>query len=223
MSGTRRDAEATGLEARRAALARLGAVLADGRIPGSAGAEAQRLADVVFRRLGQIDAVLGRFVDRMPPSPGREILRLLAGELLFAGTAPHAAVDVAVRLAKADRRTARLSGLINAVGRRIAAAEAPLPGDEANMPAWLARSLKADWGREAARAMGAAHLEGASHDICLKVPGDREVLARELDATLLPGHGLRLRPAAAERAAGFCRGSVVGAGRRRPGARADAG
>lgn len=181
---------------RREALARIGASLAGRMIGPAESAEAGRLSDLVLRRLGQIDDLLARFVDRMPPSPGGDVLRLLAAELVFAETPAHAAVDSAVRLAKGDRRTARLAGLVNAVGRRLAAqgAEIAAAQDAAalNVPGWLAEALAADWGADAARAIAAAHLDPAPHDLALKVPGDTEPLAAELSARLMPGGALRL-------------------------------
>lgn len=190
-----------GLPARRAALRLLdgvfqGAILEE--VAGGTGAEraeARGLAELTLRRLGQVDDALGRFVERVPAGTGRQILRLMAAELLFAGTAPHAAVDLGVRLAQGDKRTARLAGLVNAVGRKLASAgDLPAGQDAAalNTPAWLARALARDWGDEVARAVAEAHLEPAPHDLTPKVAGDAGALAEELGARLLPTGSLRL-------------------------------
>ena len=123
------NANATpGLVARQGALHLLASVLDHGTTLDETGlrgspaerAEARGLADLTLRRLGQIDDALGHLVERMPKTPVNHVLRLMTAELIFAGTAPHAAVDMAVRLVKRARGAAKLSGMVNAVGRRLA-------------------------------------------------------------------------------------------------------
>src|SRR5690606_30725231 len=136
---------------------------------GPERAEARSLGELALRRLGQVDDALARFVERPPAGTGRQILRLMAAELLFAGTPPHAGVDMAVRLAQGDRRTARLAGLVNAVGRRLAAEGAAIVAGQGaaalNTPEWLRKSLARDWGGDVAQAIAEAHLAGAPHDL----------------------------------------------------------
>ena len=193
-----------GFAARASALSQLQAVLDNGRqLEESAGngspadrAQARGLADLTLRRLGQIDDLLMRFVDRPPKSAGQHILRLMTAELVFNQTSPHAAVDIAVRLAKSNASTRRLSGLINAVGRRLAEQGADIVATqdaaELNMPDWLADRLAEDWGPATARAIATAHLEPAPHDLTLRNPADGEALAQELRGTILPNGSLRL-------------------------------
>ena len=200
-----RPADTPGLAARRGALGRLdavferGAMLDDGPSGGATGperAQALSLADLTLRRLGQIDDVLAHFVDRKPKGTGLQILRLMAAELLFEGTPPHAAVDLAVRLAQGGRGTARLSGLINAVGRRLAEQGAELTsGQDAgpmNMRGWLRERLIKDWGRETALGIAKAHLSPAPHDLTMRHPEDLKPLAQETGGTILPTGSLRL-------------------------------
>ncbi len=195
-----------GLAARQGAVQLLSAVLDRGRIPddarlpgsGPERAEAQALADLAFRRLGEIDAGRARLVPRPPRPPVRHVLRVMAAELAFGRGAAHAAVDLAVRQVKAGP-SARLAGLVNAVGRRLAGgAIAPLEGAEAaraNTPAWLAARLEADWGARATSIM-AAHLAPAPTDLTLRAEADAAPLAAELreafGAERLPTGGLRL-------------------------------
>jgi 16S rRNA (cytosine967-C5)-methyltransferase len=193
-----------GLAARQGALHLLTSVLDHGAILGESGlrgtpaerAEARGLADLTLRRLGQIDDVLGRFVARMPKTPVNQVLRLMAAELIFAGTAPHAAVDMAVRLVKGTRGAAKFAGMVNAVGRRLAEQGAGIAaGQDAarlNLPDWLRKPLTADWGEAATRAMAEAHLTPAPHDLTLANEGDAGVLAAEIDAQILPTGSLRL-------------------------------
>lgn len=173
-----------------------GDVLEEQAGTGAERAAARGLADLTLRRLGQIDAVLGKFVDRKPKGPGQAILQVMAAELLFAGTAPHAAVDTAVRVAQSGRGTSRLAGLINAVGRRISEGGADIVAkhDAArlNAPDWLWSRLKRDWGAETARAIVEAHLVPAPHDLSLANSADCDALAAELGARTMPTGSLRL-------------------------------
>lgn len=198
------DKAPAGLTARRAALSLLDSVLLNGAMlddargngTGAEKAEARGLADLTLRRLGQIDDVLSRFVDRAPAGTGQQILRLMAAELLFAGTAPHAAVDLGVRLTRASKGTGRLAGLVNAVGRRVSEQGPGIVAqqDEAalGMPKWLAKALSKDWGPAVQRAIAAAHLAPAPHDLTLKVEGDTAPLAAETGGAILPTGSLRL-------------------------------
>jgi len=196
------DEVVPGLVARQGALHLISAVLDRGDMLDEAGmrgspaerAEAHGLADVTLRRLGQIDAVLERFVDKMPKTPVSHILRLMAAELIFVGTAPHAAVDLGVRMVKRVRGASKFSGMVNAVGRRLAehGAEIAAGQDAAllNASDWLREELSADWGGEAARAMAVAHLTPAPHDLTLANPAKAEALP--IEATVLPSGSLRL-------------------------------
>jgi 16S rRNA (cytosine967-C5)-methyltransferase len=198
------DKAVPGLVARQGALHLISSVLDRGNMLDEAGmqgtpaerAEAHGLADLTLRRLGQIDAVLERFIGKMPKTPVNHTFRLMAAELIFAGTAPHAAVDLGVRMVKRVRGAAKFSGMVNAVGRRMAehGEEIASSQDAArlNTPNWLWQGLSADWGEEATRAMAVAHLTPAPHDLTLAVDADAEPLAQEIAATVLPSGSLRL-------------------------------
>lgn len=175
-----------------------GQMLEDSRASGdpSVRAEARGLADLALRRLGQIDDLLARFVDREPKGSGLQILRLMTAELAFRGTPPHAAVDLGVRLARSSRQTTRMAGMVNAVGRRIAE-NAPdlISGQDPaamNTEPWLAHALERDWGGDTAKQIAAAHLTPAPHDLTMKQDGDLEALAAELNGRILPTGSLRL-------------------------------
>jgi 16S rRNA (cytosine967-C5)-methyltransferase len=167
-------------------------------MPPSDRAFARLLALTVLRRLGQIDALVGRCLERPLPARAagaRGVLRLGAAQLLFLGTPPHAAVDTAVRLAIA-RGAGPYRRLVNAVLRRLAREGAAWrDGQDAarlNTPDWLWRSWRAAYGEERARAIAEVHLGEPPLDITVK--GDPEALAERLDAELLPTGTLR-RPA----------------------------
>ena len=206
-----------GLLARQGALHLLGSVLDRGGMIDEGGlrgspaerAEAHGLADLTLRRLGQVDEALGRLIAKMPKPPVNHVLRLMAAELLFAGTAPHAAVDMGVRMVKAARGAkggaAKFSGMVNAVGRRLAEHGAEIVAEQdagpnagrLNTPGWLWKQLSDDWGAEAALAMAGAHLVPAPHDLTpndmgMATDADAGALAREIGAEVLPTGSLRL-------------------------------
>src|SRR4051812_36221413 len=111
------------------------------RHPGAAvsvrdRAAAHRIAAMVLRRVGSLDAVLEPFLRRDPPSLVRNALRIGAAELLLLETPAHAAVGSAVGLVPPA-----FAGLVNAVLRRVAeAGPAALEGLDAerlDTPPWL--------------------------------------------------------------------------------------
>jgi 16S rRNA (cytosine967-C5)-methyltransferase len=152
-----------------------------------------------LRRLGQIDDVIdGRLEKPLPAKAAavRDILRLGIAQLLFVGTAGHAAVDSAVNLT-AETGFAGMKGLVNAVLRRVAREGAgALDGQDAaqlNLPAWLWRSWRAAYGDATVRAIATAHLAEAPLDLTVK--SDPEGWAARLGAQILPTGSLRLASA----------------------------
>lgn len=154
-------------------------------------ARAQALATTTLRHLGRIDALLDRFVSRRPPAPALDALRLATAEMRIDGIPPHAAVDAAVRLVSAGKGKA-LSGLVNAVARKVAgAAETWEAMPEAPLPDWLARPLAAAWGTDAADAISAACRSAPPLDLTPRDPAAAPQLAAALDARILPTGSLR--------------------------------
>lgn len=152
---------------RRVPLERASAELIDSELlqPRDKGF-ARALATESFRRLGQIEALIRRFVSK-PPAPHRagmtpEILIAGACELLFLKTPAHAAVDAANRLAQADPGAVHFKPLINAVLRRIAREGDAIicAQDRAalNTPDWLWQRWLSAFGEETARAIAEIHM-----------------------------------------------------------------
>ena len=199
--------EGEGVAARAAALALLDAVLGEGRamseLTGAAGplsrlaepgdrARAQRLALETLRQLGRADRLLRRFLRREPPLPVMNILRLATVEMLEGGTAPHGAVNAAVELAQAGKRTAYAAGLVNAVLRKAAEAGevwARLGGPE--LPGWLRGRLQSAYGAKAVAAMERVHALAPPLDLTPK-DGDAAALAARLGGVALPTGSVRL-------------------------------
>ena len=165
---------------------RLGALAARDR------AFARLLLTTALRRLGQIDALLDRFL-RTPPKSirVRDILRLGAAQLLFLETPAHAAVAETVALASGSESFAR--GLANAVLRRVAReGEAVIGAQDAarlNTPEWLWQSWCEAYGEPAARAIASVHL--AEPPLDLTVKRDAAHWAERLDALCIADNSLR--------------------------------
>jgi 16S rRNA (cytosine967-C5)-methyltransferase len=142
---------------------------------------AHLIAATVLRRLGTLDAVLDRHLRGTTPARVRQVLRIGAAQLLFLGTAPHAAVATAVALA---RRTSEAHArLVNAVLRRVAQAGAALldglDAPRLDTPDWLWLSWWAAYG-PATYDIAAAHAIEPPLDLTPKphgaVPADARVL-----------------------------------------------
>ena len=153
------------------------------------------LLATTLRRLGEIDVVLGALIERPlegPNAAGRQVLRLGAAQLLFLGTAPHAAVDTSVRLIE-DAHLPHLKGLANAVLRRISREGIAILGDRdparLNTPQWLWQSWAETYGEEATRAIAAAHLIEAPLDLTPR--SNTDFWAGQLEAEVLPTGTLR--------------------------------
>jgi 16S rRNA (cytosine967-C5)-methyltransferase len=158
---------------------------------------ARSIATVALRRLGTIRKALGQRLERgLPRRSGALEWTLVVGaaQLLFLETPDHAAVDLAVRAARAEAASAPFAGLVNAVLRAVArdrsailAASDPLTDDT---PPWLAARWRATYGDEAARAIAAAHRCEPTLDISVK--SDAAGWAARLDGIVLPTGSVRL-------------------------------
>ena len=172
-----------------------------GRTAGLDAADAglaRAIATVTFRRLGFLRrALAARMAQGLPEDQPRLVALLATGaaQILDLAVPDHAAVDIAVRLAKADPQARHLAGLVNAVLRRVARerdtilAEAGDPLD-GNTPAWLAARWRTAYGPALAERIARAHLAGAAIDLTLRGPaGD---WAGRLGGVTLPTGSLRL-------------------------------
>jgi 16S rRNA (cytosine967-C5)-methyltransferase len=159
---------------------------------------ARNLLATTLRRLGQIDAIIDRFVPQELPPRGRIVrhaLRLGVTQLLFLGTPPHAAVDGSVRLVEGSA-LASFRGLVNAVLRRVSRDGLGLVAEQdaarVNTPEWLWDSWSHAYGAATTRAIAEAHLREPPLDLTVRV--DPEKWAAALGGSLLPTGSIR-RPA----------------------------
>lgn len=158
-------------------------------------ARAQRLATETLRSLTRTDAVLKPFLRKAPPLQVLNVLRLAAVELCVDGAAAHGVVNSAVEIVGANKRTASMKGLVNAVLRKVAA-EGPAKWDRLPvpmLPRWLREPMIAAWSKPEVRAMEAVHFAGASLDLTAK--NDAGAVAADVGGELLETGSVRLHEA----------------------------
>lgn len=158
---------------------------------------ARAIATVTFRRMGTLRAALAaRLNDGRIPDAGilAEAMLTGAAQILFMDVPDHAAVDLAVELAKSDRLAMHYVPLANAVLRRIGRDKAAILAEAdpytTDTPEWLAARWLAAYGEENARAMAAVH--GTLPHVDLTAMGDATALADAVGGILLPTGSVRL-------------------------------
>lgn len=201
--------EIPGLAARRAAVEAVRAALA-GRTP-SADAEtspgvplpdrdrglARAIAGVVMRRRPAVFSAFERHLARPLPARAervRAILAVGAAQILFLDVPDHAAVSLAVDLAREDRSSAPFAALVNGVLRKVAAGRAAVLAEPVDplalLPPWLAARWRDRFGADLAAAIAAqAAVEPA---LDLTVRSDPEGWAERLGGIVLPTGTVRL-------------------------------
>ena len=167
---------AEGVVARETAVAILGGVLGEGRMLADfAGgdlapadrARALRLTQAVLRHLEPADRVLDRHLRKAPPLTVRNVLRLAVVELAQ-GAPAHGVVNAAVEIVRKGKRTAHLSGLVNAVLRALPEAGLFDSQPPQRMPRWLRQPLVHVWGREVMAAIEAVQAQEPPLDLTLR-------------------------------------------------------
>ncbi len=156
----------------------------------------RRLVATVLRRLGTLRHLLGGFLDKGFPrdAPRIETVLLLgAAQILWLEVPNHAAVDLAVRLAQADRRGAHFVGLVNAVLRRVTelgtARIAEIDAVAFDTPEWLLKRWNKAYGGKLAHAIAEAN--GHEPALDLTVKQDSESWAARLRGRVLPTGSVR--------------------------------
>ncbi len=160
-------------------------------LPDRDRALTRALVATTLRRLGTLRHLIGLFLDSGLPAQARrvEIVLLIgAAQILFLDVPDHAAVDLSVRLARADRDAIHFTGLVNAVLRRVAreGAErlAALDAVALDTPEWLLKRWTQTYGEATARAIAAAN--GKEPALDLTVKSDPESFAAQLGGRVLP-------------------------------------
>ena len=195
---------AEGLAARVAAVGLLGAVLdgramlsdaladANGALAGlgpSDRARAQRLATVTLRHVEPADRVLAPHLRKAPMDLVMNALRLAVVEMVVLGAASHGVVNASVEIVRHGNRTGHMTGLVNAVLRKVAAVETPfakLPAQR--LPMWLRKPLVDRFGRDVVTAIEAVQAVSPPLDLTVK-PG---VVVEIPGAEVMPTGSVRL-------------------------------
>jgi len=165
------------------------------QLEGRDRAFARALVTASLRRLGSINAVLSRMLERPLPdtaSHARALLHIGATQLLVLGTPAHAAVGETVEAANSVREARGFAKLINAVLRRVSREGldiiATLPPG-ADLPAWLYTRWRAAYG-DVAPAIAQALAEEPPLDLSVK--DDAQGWAEKLGGVLTPTGSVRL-------------------------------
>ncbi|WP_375626326.1 RsmB/NOP family class I SAM-dependent RNA methyltransferase [Bartonella sp. MU37NMGALS] len=149
-----------------------------------------------LRHRGQIMAALSRFLARPLPSQAlslQHLLHISVAQILYLDIPDHAAIDLAVRVAKLDPRMRRFSGVVNALLRNVAREAEPLrqqvPTIE-GVPAWFGQLLISAYGTEKAHQIIAIQSVEPPFDLTVKF--DSVGWAKRLGGVVLPNGSVRL-------------------------------
>jgi 16S rRNA (cytosine967-C5)-methyltransferase len=156
------------------------------------------LTDGTLRDMGRADRLIGHYLRERPPDEVLAVLRLAVHELANDPDGAHGIVHEAVTLAKADAKTSRHAGLVNAVLRNILRAPAvdwaSLPPSP--LPKALKKRLITAWGKDRVAAFEVAHqgvppldltVNGALHPEGELLPSGSLRVSRSAQITTLPG------------------------------------
>ncbi len=171
----------------------------------------RRLAATALRRLGTLRHLLGALLAKGFPSDAPRVEAILltgAVQILWLDVPDHAAVDLSVRLAQADRRAAHYAGLVNAVLRRVAQNRGALASTDPvnDTPDWLLKRWRKSYGADTARAIAEANAHEPALDLTVKQDADE--WAERLRGRVLPTGTVRtLAQGAVSLLPGFAEGA----------------
>ena len=160
-------------------------------LAGPDRAFARAVAMAALRRLGEIDQILDRRLQKAPPAPVRTILRVALTQTLVLGTPAFAAVSTAVKLAERDAKTRPYKNLVNAVLRGVDRDGPGLTTAESNLPDWLAARWKATYGEANLIGLALATRDEPATDLSAKPGVDLDALAQDVEGEVLPGGTVR--------------------------------
>ncbi len=144
-----------------------------------------------------IDRVIAGRLERPLPDNAsvlRHILHVAVAQMLFLDIPDSAAVDLAVTHAKADPRTRRFAGLVNAVLRGVGRGGDALRGkalaEAVDAPDWFRARLAAAYGPATTAEILAAHRREAPVDFTVR--SDPALWAERLGGIVLPTGSVRV-------------------------------
>ena len=157
---------------------------------------ARSIALTTLRHLGSLRQAVARFLERGIPrksGPLEIVLLISAAQILYMDVPDHAAVDLAVRLARMDRNAGGFAGLANGVLRNIIRARAELLHTDPlkfDTPQWLAQSWIQTYGLATAQKIAQANATEPTLDLTVK--SDAAGWAKRLGGHILPTGSVRL-------------------------------
>jgi 16S rRNA (cytosine967-C5)-methyltransferase len=160
---------------------------------------ARAICVTAFRRLGTIRAALSaRMTGRPAKGQLRDLLTVIAAQVLFLDVPDHAAVATGVEVSRAHPDLKHYAKLVNALGRRLAREREEIlaqAGPLDDIPEWLRTRWSEHFGEEETIALAAMLRREAPLDLTLRDESDagaRVQWAEKLDARVLPTGSLRL-------------------------------
>ena len=155
---------------------------------------ARAITATVFRRSGQIKAVLKPFVRKKPTARVQAVLQTAVAQIVFMDVPPHAAVSETVDVLKSTKTTQGFANFANAVlrkvveeGKQIAAATPP----KANIPGWIRGEWERSYGKIPMTKIAVQLIKDPGLD--LTVTQKREDLAAATGGTPVGRQSLRLK------------------------------
>ncbi|WP_273789349.1 RsmB/NOP family class I SAM-dependent RNA methyltransferase [Bartonella sp. ML70XJBT] len=149
-----------------------------------------------LRHRGSIAESLSCFLERPLPSQAlslQHLLHISVAQILYLDIPDHAAIDLAVRVAKFDPRMRRFSGVVNALLRNVAREAVLLrpqiPTIE-GVPAWFGQLLVSAYGIKKARQI--IEIQSVEPPLDLTVKSDCVGWAERLGGVVLPNGSVRL-------------------------------
>ena len=172
-----------------------------GPLDGRDRALVRSIVTAALRRLGTLRAAIAARLEQGLPRQAPDFewtLIVAAAQILLLDVPDHAAVDLAVRAVRLERKSAPFAPLANAVLRAIARSrEEVLAGSDPldqDVPAWLGQRWRKNYGEAAARLIAAAVRCEPTLDITVKGGAGTSAAAwaERLGARVLPTGSLRV-------------------------------
>jgi 16S rRNA (cytosine967-C5)-methyltransferase len=150
------------------------------------------LALLVLRRLGQLDHVIHKKTQKMPPEAVRALLRIGMAQIFFMQVPDFAAVSTTVKLAERSHNLRPFKGLINAILRGLIR-EGGLKdvNPKKLLPDWLYQRWLQTYGEADAEALANVLTEDPLTDLSFRNVEDRERLALALEGQAIGPLSLR--------------------------------
>lgn len=153
---------------------------------------ARALSLLVLRRLGQLDHVIHKKTQKMPPEAVRQLLRIGMAQIFFMQVPDFAAVSTTVKIAERENKTRPFKGLINAILRGlIRDGKLSDVNPKRLVPDWLWQRWVQTYGEENAAGMASVLTEEPATDLSFRNSSDRDRLAEALQGEAVGPVNLR--------------------------------